>query len=60
MNLAGDEHAVRELPVRRDRRRAVTSPVTARPPESAAGVPATARVRVRDRWTAAHRTRRGS
>jgi hypothetical protein len=45
-----DEHAVRGLPGRRDRRRAVTSPVAARLPESAAGVPDSAPVGVWDRW----------
>ena len=45
-----DEHAVRELPGRRDRRRAVTSAVAPQPSESAAGVWDIAPARVWDRW----------
>ena len=45
-----DEHAVRGLPGRRDRRRAVTSPVAPQPSESAAGVWDIAPARVWDRW----------
>ena len=45
-----DEHAVRELPGRRDRRRAVTPPVAGRPPESAAGAPGDVLIRFWDRW----------